>query len=180
MEISAKQIDWLLSGDVAIQYQTHRDLLGEERPDLRKLIDKEGWGATFLSKRNPSKHWGQKFYQPKWISSHYTVLDLRNLCTSPNQPEIKETIQKIITEEKGPDGGIRPIGSIQVSDVCINGMFLNYATYFGADAKALESIVDFLLVQLMPDGGFNCRSNRSGAVHSSLHSTIWKELPNTK
>lgn len=24
----------------------------------------------------------------------------------------------------------------------------------------------------MPDGGFNCRSNRSGAVHSSLHSTI--------
>ncbi len=24
----------------------------------------------------------------------------------------------------------------------------------------------------MPDGGFNCQSNRSGAVHSSLHSTL--------
>jgi hypothetical protein len=24
----------------------------------------------------------------------------------------------------------------------------------------------------MPDGGFNCRTTRSGAKHSSLHSTI--------
>lgn len=50
-------------------------------------------------------------------------------------------------------------------------MFLNYAAYFGA-AVALESIVDFLLAQQMADGGFNCQSNRSGAVHSSLHTTI--------
>ena len=28
-------VDWLLAGDVAIQYQVHRDLLDEERPDLR-------------------------------------------------------------------------------------------------------------------------------------------------
>ena len=33
-------------------------------------------------------------------------------------------------------------------------------------------IVDFLLSQKMPDGGFNCFSNRQGAVHSSLHTTL--------
>lgn len=30
-------IDWLLEGDVALQYQVHRDLLDEERPNLRTL-----------------------------------------------------------------------------------------------------------------------------------------------
>ena len=51
-------------------------------------------------------------------------------------------------------------------------MFLNYASYFNASPDKLESVVDFLLSEVMEDGGFNCRSNRSGARHSSLHSTI--------
>ena len=51
-------------------------------------------------------------------------------------------------------------------------MFLNYACYFGAREDDLESVVDFLLAEHMPDGGFNCESNRGGAVHSSLHTTI--------
>ncbi len=51
-------------------------------------------------------------------------------------------------------------------------MGLNYACYFGADEKELRSIVDFILSQQLEDGGFNCQLNRSGAVHSSLHTTI--------
>ena len=165
-------IKWLLAGDVSIQYQVYRDLLSEERKDLQERIASEGWGKRFLSKRKPEGHWGQKFYQPKWTSSHYTLLDLRNLFIDPENQLIKDSIEIILENEKGQDGGIRPIGSIQASDVCINGMFLNYASYFRADEKKLESVVDFLISQHMDDGGFNCMSNRSGAVHSSLHSTI--------
>ena len=165
-------IKWLLAGDVSIQYQVFRDLLSEERKDLQARIATEGWGKRFLSKRKPEGHWGLKFYQPKWTSSHYTLLDLRNLCIDPDNVMIKESIVIILENEKGPDGGIRPIGSIQASDVCINGMFLNYASYFRSDEKKLESVVDFLISQHMHDGGFNCMSNRSGAAHSSLHSTI--------
>jgi hypothetical protein len=51
-------------------------------------------------------------------------------------------------------------------------MFLNYAAYFQTDARELEPVVDFLLTQIVPDGGFNCRYNRSKVVHSSLHSTL--------
>jgi len=58
------------------------------------------------------------------------------------------------------------------SDVCVNGMFLNYAAYFKMKEDDLKSIVDFLLSEWMEDGGFNCNSNTTGAVHSSLHSTI--------
>lgn len=35
-------MSWLLAGDVAIQYQVYRDLLDEERPDLRARIATEG------------------------------------------------------------------------------------------------------------------------------------------
>lgn len=42
-------IAWLLDGDVALQYQVQRDLLGRERPDLQAFIATEGWGAQFLA-----------------------------------------------------------------------------------------------------------------------------------
>jgi len=48
---------------------------------------------------------------------------------------------------------------------------LNYASYFGASATGLQTLIDFLLSMHMPDGGFNCSLNRAGATHSSLHST---------
>lgn len=51
-------------------------------------------------------------------------------------------------------------------------MFLNYASYFKTNESDLKSIVDCILAQIMPDGGFNCRSNRFTTVHSSLHTTL--------
>lgn len=165
-------ISWLLEGDVAIQYQTRRDLLSENRPDLQARIAREGWGAAFMACRQPNGHWSRGFYQVKWISSHYTLLDLRNLEIAPKLPPILETLDLIAAREKSEDGGVNPAQSIAQSDVCVNGMFLNYASYFGMEEQKMNSVVDFILSQHMPDGGFNCRWNRSGARHSSLHSTL--------
>ncbi len=169
-----KQIlEWLLKGDVSIQYLVYRDLLGTDRKDLQDRIGSEGWGKQFLSKRKPTGHWGNRFYQPKWISTHYTLLDLRNLNLNPDHKLVKESIEQVLNTSKAEDGGIQlgPSTSHR-SDVCVNGMFLNYASYFNMPEKELKSIVDILLNEIMPDGGFNCRTTRSGARHSSLHSTI--------
>ncbi|MCK5054542.1 MAG: hypothetical protein KAR65_09695 [Anaerolineales bacterium] len=165
-------VNWLLEGDVAIQYQVNRDLLASEEPRLRERIATEGWGAKFLGLRKEEGYWGRGFYQPKWISSHYTILDLKNLGISPEHPQLMESISIILRNHKAADGGIDPSVTINQSDVCINGMFLNYASYFKVEGKALQSIVDNTIDQHMLDGGFNCRANRQGAVHSSLHSTI--------
>ena len=43
---------------------------------------------------------------------------------------------------------------------------------FKIDEKDLQSIVDLIIAMQMKDGAFNCRLNRSGAVHSSMHTTI--------
>ena len=165
-------ISWLLDGDVAIQYQTCRDLLGEERTDLQSRISREGWGLAFLSQRKASGHWGRKFYQPKWTSTHYTLLDLKHLNISKDIPPIRESIQMIVSQNKSSDGGINPAVSISTGEVCVSGMFLNYASYFDTPEEDLKSVVDFILGQKMADGGFNCWSNRSGAVHSSMHTTL--------
>ncbi len=165
-------VNWLLEGDVSIQYQVYRDLLLEHRVDLRNSIALKGWGFEFLSHQNENGHWGRKFYQPKWTSTHYTLLDLKNLGISQLNPKIRKTINMLLEQEKGEDGGINPSGAIKNSDVCLNGMFLNYASYFKMDQSKLQSIVDFILIQRLNDGGFNCRFNRSGAKHSSLHSTL--------
>ena len=165
-------IKWLLSGDVSIQYQVHRDLLGVDRDALRNRIAREGWGRRYLSLRKPDGHWGIKYYQPKWTSSHYTLMDLKNLAISPENEKIKATIEIIVQQEKLKNSGTLPIGKDQRCDVCLNGMFLNFASYFKTNAEDLRSIIDFILDQNMPDGGFNCEFNRRGAKHSSLHSTL--------
>ena len=166
-------IEWLLEGDVSIQYQVWRDLLGVKKKELQNRIAIEGWGYNFLSKRHSNGDWGDRFYQPKWISTHYTLLDLRNLYLSPNNEIVQETIECILQKNKADDGGIQlgPSTS-QHSDICVNGMFLNYAAYFKTPEKKLKPIIDSIIAEIMPDGGFNCRTTRSGAKHSSLHSTI--------
>ena len=165
-------ISWLLKGDVSIQHQVWRDLLNEEKPLLRKKIAKGEWASRLLGFRKPGGYWGKSFYQPKWTSTHYTLLDLRNLNLSADNKAVKQTLIKILNSEKDKDGGIYPIGINRRCDVCVNGMFLNYACYFGAKENDLKSIVDFLLEEKMKDGGFNCDSNGKGAVHSSLHTTL--------
>jgi hypothetical protein len=165
-------VAWLLQGDVSIQYQTRRDLQGADDPVLQQRIAREGWGERFLRRRRTDGHWGRAYYQPKWTSTHYTLLDLKNLGISSGTEVIRQTIRMVLENEKGGDGGINPSSTIRASDMCINGMVLNFASYFGADEGALASLVDLILAQVMPDGGFNCERTRGGAVHSSLHTTI--------
>lgn len=166
-------IDWLLLGDVSVQYQVHRDLLGSDRETLLKLksqIAKEGFGKIFMDNQNPNGHWGLRFYQPKWISTHYTLLDLR--CIEINSLEsLISIVDKVLDNNNNPDDK-KIVPDFLQSDICITGMFLNYATYFGANAEKLKSLIDCIVDQHMTDGGFNCRLIRGGAVHSSLHSTI--------
>ena len=165
-------VAWLLEGDVSIQFRVHRDLLGGDRPDLQRRIAREGWGSQLLAARNADGTWGRGFYRPKWTCSHYTLLDLASFGAHPDTPGVRRAIDRIAREERGPDGGINPAGSVAKSDVCINGMFLTYACHFGVPEARLATVVDFVLGQTMEDGGFNCRRNRSGARHSSVHSTM--------
>lgn len=175
MKIEKNIINWLLEGDPAVRYQTMRDLT-DAKPDEvkreRNRIEKEGWGFAFLERAKPEGGWGLQYYQPKWISTHYTLLDLKNLGINPDVPIIQKSIDYVFTIPAGIDGGVNIGVTVNYSDVCVNGMILNFASYFKHIGKDLEFIVDYLIKTQMDDGGWNCRYCREGAVHSSLHTTI--------
>lgn len=166
-------IKWLNEGDVSIQYQVHRDLLGEERNDLQRNIKSEGWGSAYLKHQNENGHWGKNYYNPKWISTHYTLLTIKNLGIQKDVESIQSILHQLLYQDRNFEAVQKSFHkSVLYDDVCVNGMFLNFASYFMGVEEKLEEIVDFILSQQMEDGGFNCQKNRSGARHSSLHSTL--------
>ena len=168
------RLDWLLEGDVSIQYQVYRDLLDQERLDLKQRITEEGWGKQLMDLQRQDGHWGGGFYHSKWISTHYTLMELRRLNCEVNE-SIARIINIIAVDYKTKDGGITPNPqNWDFSDVCINGMLLHAMCYFGMEEAKLLSVVDFILKQQLKDGGFNCNYNypKYGARHSSLHSTV--------
>lgn len=168
------RIAWLLEGDISIRYQVTRDFLGRDETLLRERILREGWGKAYMDRQNSDGGWGDAYYSPKWISSHYTLLDLKNLGAPPDDPRIRRCIDEAIDREKGVDGGINPSKTRPWSDICVNGMFLNFACYFGAEEEGLRSVVDHVLGNLGEDGGFNCEDAHNGYErrHSSMHTTL--------
>ena len=171
-------IGWLLEGDASIRYQVRRDLLGEDPARLATLqrrIATEGWGARFLSLQRPDGHWGRGYYQPKWTSTHYTLLDIRNLEPPRDLPTVRAIIKNTLTEVIGPDGGIgfSPtfVRANRPTDVCINGMFLNVAAYSRVTGQRLRALADLLLASRLGDFGWNCEQWK-GATHSSMHTTV--------
>jgi hypothetical protein len=170
-----KVIHWLIRGDVSIQYQVSRDLLHAKPGILTSLqnrIESEGWGLKFLNKRHRTGHWGITFYQPKWTSTHYTLLDLKTIALPCTNVKAAESTRMVLEQPAGTNGGINYAETLHTSDVCVNGMILNFASYFLPGHTRLTGIVDFLLDVQMADGGWNCQYLVKGTTHSSLHSTL--------
>ncbi len=169
--MDSKVIDWLLTGDVSIQYQVYRDLLHEDRKELQQRIHNEGWCKHFLDLQKDDGHWALGWYRPKWTCTHYTLLTLKYLSPIKEISSIQGIIESGLKNNFAKDGGIGFWGNHTYSDVCVNGMFLNYAAYFVKPDERFHILIDSLLKMQMKDGGWNCRF-RHGAVHSSFHTTL--------
>ena len=165
-------IAWLLDGDVSIQYRTHRFLLhssAEVQQRLQQNIALEGFGARLLSCRSANGHWGLHYYQPKWTSTHYTLLDIKNLYAPESLPPCREMVARMFRECVLENGGLNLSKSELPSDVCVNGMVLNYSSYFCPDESGLDRLVAYLLGAQKPDGGFTWDLlSGSGDPHTTI------------
>jgi hypothetical protein len=150
-------INWLLDGDVSIQYMTHKYILRSDQTVLDQLqnrIATEGFGKKFLSCRSENGHWGLHFYQPKWTSTHYTLMDLKNLCVPVSLAPCREMVTRMFNECMNSDGGVNLSKYEHPSDICVDGMVLNYASYFCADDPRIIRLAKYLIPIQKADGGF--------------------------
>lgn len=165
-------IQWLLEGDVSIRYLTHRYLLESDADVLLRLqsrIAREGYGAAYLARQNENGHWGIWYYQPKWTSTHYTLLELKNIGLPAANTPCREITSRMLSECMLPDGGLNLAKSEHASDSCVDGMALSYAAYFLAGDARLKRLVDHLLDSQRPDGGFTWNPNSNfGDPHSTI------------
>lgn len=169
-------ITWLMAGDPAIRWQTMRDLLdapNDEWQAERRHTLESGWGAQLLAHQNADGGWGDGVYSPKWTSATYTLLTLCSIGIPPECAAAQRGAQLVLDSLLGAqrDGAFQR--KLQECDRCIVGMILQIAVYFRIDDERIDAIVDNLLNEMMPDGGWNCRRHRRPEPHhSSFHTTF--------
>ena len=181
--VLSQLIQWLLNGDPAIRWQTLQDLDGAAETTIereRRKVARDGWGARLLAKQDPEGTWAGGLasdgglYSPKWISTTYTMLMLRDFGLPPGSRQARKACRLLLDGGHQPDGGIG-YGTWakwrRQSETCVTGMVLSILSYFDYEDARLDTIAGHLLEQQMPDGGWNCQRS-SGATHSSVHTTI--------
>jgi hypothetical protein len=169
-------IDWLLDADPSIRWQVMRDLTHEPADVVdaeRSRIATEGWGARLLALQAPDGQWGGRPWSHDWTDTFHVLELLRRFGLDPESAQARRAVGLVrehITwrdpEFESPwadnrffDGEVEP---------CINGNVVASGSYFGVD---MTPLVDRLLGEQLPDGGWNCEVE-NGATVSSVETTI--------
>jgi hypothetical protein len=164
-------IDWLLDADPSIRWQVMRDLTDTPAAVVaaeRSRVASEGWGLRLLDQQRPDGQWGDGVATPFWWSNMYTLLFLRDLCVDPESERVRTAIDLVRDHVTwGPGFGDSPFFEGEV-EPCINGRVVALGAYFG---ERSDQLIDRLLTEQLPDGGWNCEAER-GSVRSSFHTTI--------
>ncbi len=164
-------IDWLLDSDPSIRWQVARDLTHEPKEVVaaeRARVAVDGWGARLLSLQQPDGNWGGgPWVRRSWASTMETLMLLREMGLDPASPQTQRAIELVREHSNwGAHFGHSPFFEGEV-EPCINGRVLACGAYFGA---ASDALVDRLLGEQLPDGGWNCDAPPS--TRSSFNSTI--------
>jgi len=167
------QIDWLLKGDSSIRYQTLRDLVHADTIDIaneRKRILNEGWGKLFLDLQEEKGTWSNAIYSPKWTSTFYTLMLLKRFG-APKNSSIEKACSILLEKGFYKDGGINYWKTWKQGETCVTAMLLAMLCHFEFEDDRIHRMVKFLIIDQMPDKGWNCEQSK-GAKHSSFHTTI--------
>lgn len=173
-------LDWLLDSDPAVRWQVLRDLTDAPASEVaaeRDRVTTHGWGARLLARRDPDGQWAGGACFPAgfrgdfsngqpWTSTYPTLSLLCELGVDPQAAVMRETIALVAENcrwehagERFFDGEVEP---------CINGRLVRIGVYFGVD---VDGVVDRLLGERLPDGGWNCEAE-NGSVRSSFDTTL--------
>jgi hypothetical protein len=166
---------WLLDSDPSIRWQTMRDLTGASALDLsveRARVATVGFGAQLLALQETDGRWGGAAWNRGWNSTMHVLMLLRDLGLDPASEQACRAValvrNGVTWKGCGPqqcDGNPFFVGEVEP---CINAQVAAVGAYFGQDVRG---IVERLLDEQLPDGGWNCEA-ANGSTRSSFNTTI--------
>ena len=158
-------IDFLMQGDPIIQRLTSKYLLGQD-----EAYFETGYIKRYLERFDDKKQmWGDGIYSPKWISTHYTMLELKNLEIDPKHPIYHlglETLLKHLWQKEGV------VNKRRHQDLCVVGMLVSMVSYGEKKDERLYEMIDYLLSHQIETGGFNCMWETTPTKVASVHATL--------
>ena len=174
-------IQWLLDSDPAIRWQVKQDLLGAPPAEVaaeRSRVATEGWGARLLALQAADGAWGGGAFNQELDSTMHVLSLLREMGLDPASDEARRAIGLVHDHVRwqgwdwdGTWRGLDFVGNPFFAgevEPCINGQVGASGAYFGQD---IQRILDLLLGEQLPDGGWNCEAE-NGSTRSSFHTTI--------
>ena len=175
-------IAWLSASDPAIRWQVMRDLLDAPEDawrDVRRTVETQGWGARLLACQGSDGLWAGGAFVPNgfdwstikvagqpWTATCWTLTQLREFGLDPASASAGRTVQ-LVRENARWDHDGQPYWDGEVEE-CINGRTVAVGAYFGVN---VAPIVERLLSERQPDGGWNCE-RCNGSKRSSFDTTI--------
>jgi hypothetical protein len=168
-------IAWLMDSDPAIRWQALRDLTGapaEAVASERAMVGTQGWGAHLLALQAPDGRWGEAAWNRGWTSTMHVLMLLRDLGLDPAGEPARRALrlvrERVTWRGCGPqECDDNPFFAGEL-EPCINGQVAAVGAYFGQDVGGL---IDRLLGEQLPDGGWNCEAE-NGSTRSSFNTTI--------
>jgi hypothetical protein len=172
---SSSVIRWLLDADPSIRWQAMRDLTDAPADEVRAeraRVATEGTGARLLALQAPDGRWGGAAWNRGWDSTMHVLSLLREMGLDPASDEARRAVglvrDRVTWQGCGPpEADDNPFFAGEV-EPCINGQVGATGAYFGQDVRR---IVDRLLAEQLPDGGWNCEAV-NGSTRSSFNTTI--------
>ncbi|HET7030193.1 MAG TPA: hypothetical protein VFI34_06760 [Candidatus Limnocylindrales bacterium] len=170
-------LDWLLDADPAIRWQALRDLTDappEEVAAERARVATEGWGAQLLALQAADGRWGGRPWSQDYTDTFHALELLRQFGLDPASAEARRAIGLVVEHVvwRGGAPGETPWADNRFFDgevePCINGNVVASGASFGVD---MTPLVERLLGEQLPDGGWNCEVE-NGATVSSFGTTI--------
>ena len=104
-----------------------------------------------MSRRDASGRWTRKLYGEKWISTTYSLLELRQYGLPGSV--VRDSCALFLDDD------------IWRADMCIAGFALTLLTWASLPH---DEVLEHVLAGQRPDGGWNCASGQ----HSSFHTTM--------
>ena len=168
-------IDWLLDSDPSIRWQVMRDLIGapaeEVAAERARVCYRGRWraaarppgGRRAVGRRGVEPRVGLHHARPDAAAGHGS-----RSASDQARRAVGLVRDRVTWKGCGPqecDGNAFFEGEVEP---CINGQVAAVGAYFGQDVRG---IVDRLLGEQLPDGGWNCEA-ANGSTRSSFNTTI--------